>query len=239
MSTPNTPTPTHTDAELIALAALVNIEAVLMAGDNQQRALNGESPAWREGCGFMPATNELQQSLYKKGIQNMNTPTPSKTPETDAAIIGWTAHSATALHGPCVVADFARKLEQGRDAVREECERMSKRLQIDPGGSDKIDELEQAAQFLRAELTKARELIGWIDCNSRMPDGWERKVFAWIVWPDGCGWRDQPEAVVAWWKHGPACFAYEDVEHANHLVKYWMEIPSLPNTEISHDRNGE
>lgn len=79
------------------------------------------------------------------------------------------------------------------------------------------------------------DLFGWIDCKSRMPDGWERKVFAWIVWPDGCGWRDQPEAVVAWWKHGPACFAYEDVEHANHLVKYWMEIPSLPepNTRSS------
>ena len=57
------------DAELLALAALANVEAVLMQGDNQQRAINGESPAWREGCGFMPATSELQQALYNRGYK--------------------------------------------------------------------------------------------------------------------------------------------------------------------------
>ncbi len=56
-----------TDAELIALAALVNVEAVLMAGDNAQRVQNGESPVWREGWGFMPATLALQQELYRRG----------------------------------------------------------------------------------------------------------------------------------------------------------------------------
>lgn len=35
-----------TDAELIALAALANVEAVLMAGENALRAMKGNSPAF-------------------------------------------------------------------------------------------------------------------------------------------------------------------------------------------------
>lgn len=57
------------DAELIALAALANIEAVLMAGDNAVRALNNESPAWGTGHGLMPAGTELQNELYKRGYK--------------------------------------------------------------------------------------------------------------------------------------------------------------------------
>ena len=57
------------DAELLALAAMAQVEAVLMAGENQQRAINGESPAWVVGHGFMPATSELQQKLYERGYK--------------------------------------------------------------------------------------------------------------------------------------------------------------------------
>lgn len=55
------------DAEVIALAALANVEAVLMAGDNAARALNGEFPAWREGAGLMPASEALRMELYRRG----------------------------------------------------------------------------------------------------------------------------------------------------------------------------
>jgi hypothetical protein len=57
------------DAELIALAALARVEAVLMEGDNKAREDQGLSPAWSSGCGFMPATSELQQRLYERGYK--------------------------------------------------------------------------------------------------------------------------------------------------------------------------
>lgn len=56
------------DAELIALSALANVEAVLMAGDNACRALDGHAPAWRDGCGMMPAGTALSDELYRRRI---------------------------------------------------------------------------------------------------------------------------------------------------------------------------
>jgi hypothetical protein len=75
-------------------------------------------------------------------------------------------------------------------------------------------------------------LLGWIDCRDRMPGGWERKVFVWVVWPETRGWGAEPEPVVAWWKHGPSCFAFDNIDPANHLVTHWMEIPDLPNKAV-------
>lgn len=57
------------DAELIALAALANVEAVQMAGANAFAALCNEVPTYREGCGLMPATLALQQELRRRGIK--------------------------------------------------------------------------------------------------------------------------------------------------------------------------
>lgn len=45
-----------------------------------------------------------------------------------------------------------RSLEQERDEARAEVEKLRERLQFDPGGSDKIDELEDAVKYLRAEV---------------------------------------------------------------------------------------
>lgn len=64
---------------------------------------------------------------------------------------------------------------------------------------------------------------------AKKPEGWERKVLCWVVWPDSV-WRDQPEPVIGWWKHGPGCFAVGDVENADHLVTHWAEIPE-PNSD--------
>lgn len=54
------------DAELIATAALANVEAVIMAGDNAQSAIEGLSPMWREGTGCMPYGTALIDELYRR-----------------------------------------------------------------------------------------------------------------------------------------------------------------------------
>lgn len=56
------------DAELIALAAMANIEAVLMDGENKDRQRNGYSSAWSNGCGCLPAGSALYDELMKRGI---------------------------------------------------------------------------------------------------------------------------------------------------------------------------
>lgn len=57
------------DAELIALAALANVEAVIMAGDNQQRAAgNPHGHYWATGHGLMPASAALEQELYRRKL---------------------------------------------------------------------------------------------------------------------------------------------------------------------------
>jgi len=55
------------------------------------------------------------------------------------------------------------------------------------------------------------------------PEGWERKVLLWVVWPE-CGWPQFPEPKIGWWKHGPGCFAFDEYENANHLVTHWEDI---------------
>ena len=54
------------DAELIATAALANIEAVIMAGDNAQRANEGLGPMWREGTGCMEFGTKLINELWRR-----------------------------------------------------------------------------------------------------------------------------------------------------------------------------
>jgi hypothetical protein len=67
----------------------------------------------------------------------------------------------------------------------------------------------------------------WTSAKTK-PEGCERKILCWVVWPK-CGRPSPPEPIIGWWKHGPGCFALESVEHANHLVTHWAEIPE-PNT---------
>jgi hypothetical protein len=59
--------PAMTDAELVALAAMANVEAVLMAGDNASRAMNGYGPMWADGHGFMSAGTALFDELRRRG----------------------------------------------------------------------------------------------------------------------------------------------------------------------------
>ena len=64
--------------------------------------------------------------------------------------------------------------------------------------------------------------MNWTPSNIK-PEGFERKVLLWIVWPE-CGRPSTPEAVVGWWRHGPETFSFERIENANHLVTHWAEI---------------
>ena len=54
------------DAELIALAALVQLEAVQQAGDNQLRAQQGRSPAWGVDSGGY-YSEKLHAELVRRG----------------------------------------------------------------------------------------------------------------------------------------------------------------------------
>lgn len=56
------------DAELNALAAMANVEAVLMAGDNASRQIDGNGPAWASGHGFMPAGTALYDELGRREL---------------------------------------------------------------------------------------------------------------------------------------------------------------------------
>ena len=57
-----------TDVELVALAAIANVEAVIMAGDNEQRKMQGYTAAWQSGCGLMTAGMRLYDELQKRNI---------------------------------------------------------------------------------------------------------------------------------------------------------------------------
>ena len=54
------------DAELIALAALAKVEAVLMAGDNREAEMNGWLPPWRTGTGMMNHSMALMDELARR-----------------------------------------------------------------------------------------------------------------------------------------------------------------------------
>ena len=102
-----------------------------------------------------------------------------------------------------------------------------------PGATEKdgVCVGEHVAETIAAELarkyTEAKERIKWLEeawiPASTKPEGYERRVLLWVVW-QGFGWRDQPEAKIGWWKHGPGCFAFNEFENADHLVTHWMEI---------------
>jgi hypothetical protein len=51
------------------------------------------------------------------------------------------------------------ELTRERDEARAECVRYRERLQFDPGGSDKIDELEESSLHLRHRITELTQLL--------------------------------------------------------------------------------
>lgn len=64
-------------------------------------------------------------------------------------------------------------------------------------------------------------MIQWTPANIK-PDGFERKVLCWVVWPQ-ISRPHPPEPIVGWWRHGPECFSLDNIENANHLVTHWTE----------------
>lgn len=70
----------------------------------------------------------------------------------------------------------------------------------------------------------------WTKAETK-PTGLERRVFAWVEFPDA---GERPTEYtkagpkIVWWRQGPECFAFDEFENANHLVKFWMDIPAKP-----------
>lgn len=82
--------------------------------------------------------------------------------------------------------------------------------------------LQEENARLQERIARLEAHGSWIPASTK-PEGWERKVLCWVVWP-ACGWPAPPEAIIGWWKHGPGCFAVANIECADHLVTHWMEI---------------
>lgn len=66
-------------------------------------------------------------------------------------------------------------------------------------------------------------MIKWISANIK-PEGTERKMLLFIKdYP--CGyWSSIDTCALGWWKHEPGCFAFNDIENANHLVTHYSEL---------------
>jgi len=90
----------------------------------------------------------------------MNTP-QTDTPETDAA-----CGTGNWIH--CVDADFCRTLERRAIAAEARVKELEGRLQIDPGGSDKIDELESAINFLKDTIRASDDKVKELEASLRL-----------------------------------------------------------------------
>ena len=64
----------------------------------------------------------------------------------------------------------------------------------------------------------------WIKADIK-PTGDCRKLLVWIVWPDSYFWTP-PGPKICWWQSSPGYFSANKIENANHIVKYWAEIPT-------------
>ncbi len=73
----------------------------------------------------------------------------------------------------------------------------------------------------------------WIDVKESLPDfSEETKVIA-LFKQDNSGWCGMPvdfadRVEKVWWIPQRRCFAFEDIENANHMVTHWFEIPAEP-----------
>lgn len=66
------------------------------------------------------------------------------------------------------------------------------------------------------------------DWKYTLPEGAEREVLVWMEFPSfGRPWNSSG-CYRAWWRHGPSCFSWNNIEDINHLVLAWMELPDKP-----------
>ena len=94
-------------------------------------------------------------------------------------------------------------------------------------------QLERELNAANDRIKRLEGIVKWIPANAK-PEGYERRVLLWVVWPSFGAWCDSPEPLIGWWKHGPKCFALGDIENADHLVRYWMELTDP--TEAKEDK---
>lgn len=73
----------------------------------------------------------------------------------------------------------------------------------------------------------------WISVEDRFPDLPEEQEVLVCIKQDNSGWFGMPltnsdRVFKAWWIPQKSCFAYDDIENANHKVTHWMPIPNPP-----------
>lgn len=73
-------------------------------------------------------------------------------------------------------------------------------------------------------------LVGGWKTGDEKPDFWEQRVLLVLDLPFYGGMK--PQTVIGWWKHGPMCFAWDDLENCDHLVLFWMQIPEIPSNDL-------
>jgi hypothetical protein len=77
----------------------------------------------------------------------------------------------------------------------------------------------------------------WISVNIKPEGNEERKVLVCIK-QDNSGWcgmplTDDERVFKAWWIPQRDCFAYKDLENANHKIEGWMPLPEPPKDELN------
>ena len=78
---------------------------------------------------------------------------------------------------------YCENAEEAIKCLKEESEKLRKRLQISPYGDDKIDELELAVKFLQIDKEQvrkntAKEILQWV--NNKMTEGYGSSIWAEI-----------------------------------------------------------
>ncbi len=73
----------------------------------------------------------------------------------------------------------------------------------------------------------------WIDVNDRLPETSEEiRVFILVSEEHErlSNWFPSYENRIykGWWKGQCFCFAYEDLENANHAITHWQPLPDPP-----------
>lgn len=64
--------------------------------------------------------------------------------------------------------------------------------------------------------------IKWIPISVK-PTGVERKMLAWVKWPE-LGWPSRPGPEIVWWKNDLGYFCIKNISCADNLITHWSEI---------------
>lgn len=119
---------------LLALARTLKGIACTVCGGYGRRSYPNTT-TWRGGFGGQAFTNDVCDSCWGTGRTDITGPNERK------------------------MLEYLRKNEHEIKQLQGEVQFLRERLQYDPGGSDKIDELEDAAMYLREDIARLQEVL--------------------------------------------------------------------------------